>query len=301
MEIRQLHYFVAVADERGFARAAERLGIVQPAVSQQIARLERELGVQLFDRSARQIRLTEAGARLLPEARALLDQETRIRRVAADLSSDSVLRLGTSQGLGDRLERLLQGLPGKVRLRALPLNERLAAVRSGDLDAAFVRGMDTVTGLELLPLWEGRLVAILPATHRLAGKAVLELSDLAELPLRLAPRSDNPPLHDLLLGACREAGFEPAPAPPFTNLQDTVAEIGIGEPSWTVLYQAGAEVVPTRRVAVRPLTRPLVTTSLAVPQGPPGPALRRLLESARSLEPGRSTQGGIGSVGEPAT
>ncbi|MCA2230014.1 LysR family transcriptional regulator [Nonomuraea aurantiaca] len=285
MEIRQLRYFVTVADEGGFARAAERLQIVQPAVSQQVARLERELGVRLFDRSTRQIRLTGAGERLLPEARALLDVEERIRHVATDIATgrDGVLRLGTSQGLGDRLDLVLQELPPKlgVRLSALPLDERLAAVRAGQLDAAFVRVLDAAPGLELLPLWTDRLVVALPAAHPLAGKPVLELGDLARLPLRLAPRADNPPLHDLVLAACRSAGFEPVCGPAFTTVQDTLAEIGTGAASWTILYQGATDLVPARRVALRPLADAEITTSLAVPPAPPGPMLRLLLDAVR--------------------
>lgn len=285
MEIRQLRYFVTVADEGGFARAAERLRIVQPAVSQQIARLERELGVRLFDRSSRRVRLTGAGERLLTEAQALLAVEQRIRRIAGNIAAgtDGILRLGTSQGLGDRLDRLLQELAPRLRVRlsSTPLAERLAAVRSGALDAAFVRALEHAPGLEMVPVWTDPLAVALPAAHPLAGKSVLELTELAELPLRLAPREDNPPLHDLLMRACHEAGFEPMRGEPFTNLQDTMAQIGTSTPSWTILYQAVADLVPVNRVAVRPLAGPNVTTSLAIPPGPPGPALRMLLESAR--------------------
>src|SRR5438034_4146258 len=151
MELRQLAYFAAVADELSFRRAAERLHIVQPAVSQQVRRLERELGVPLFDRSSRRVRLTAAGERLLPEARAVLAVAGRVREVAADVAAgaDGILRVGTSQGLGERLDRTLEELrktaPGiRVRLVSAPAAERVARVarvRAGDLDAAFVRAV----------------------------------------------------------------------------------------------------------------------------------------------------------------
>ncbi|MEU4547166.1 LysR family transcriptional regulator [Nonomuraea dietziae] len=284
MELRQLAYFVAVAEEGGFGRAAERLSIVQSAVSQQIRRLERELGVPLFDRSTRHVRLTGAGERLLPEARAVLAAAHRARQVAADIraGTDGVLRLGILQGPGDRIYRMLNELAAvaprlRVRPRRLPLPARLSAVRSGELDAALVRALTNAPGLELLPIWTDPLYVALPAEHPLTRSAMLSLEDLAELPLRLAPREDNPPFHDLVTDACRVAGITPPQGPPFTTFHETLADIGVAAPSWTVFYEvAGLPEVP--RVAIRPLAEPALTTSLAVPPGPPTPAVRHLLD-----------------------
>ncbi|MEU4193197.1 LysR family transcriptional regulator [Kribbella sp. NPDC026611] len=107
MELRQLRYFVTVAEELHFGRAADRLNIVQPAVSQQVARLERELGLKLLDRSSRHVRLTGDGERMLTEARAVLAAADRASSIAADLASgqSGTLRLGTIPGIRDRLER----------------------------------------------------------------------------------------------------------------------------------------------------------------------------------------------------
>ncbi|MFB4270862.1 LysR family transcriptional regulator [Nonomuraea sp. GTA35] len=284
MELRQLAYFVAVAEEGGFSRAAERLSIVQSAVSQQIRRLERELGVPLFDRSTRHVKLSGAGERLLPEARAVLAAAHRARQVATDIraGTDGVLRLGIVQGPGDRIYRVLNELAAvaprlQVRPRRLPLPDRLSAVRSGELDAALVRALSGAPGLELLPIWTDPLYVALPAGHPLTRSAELKLEDLADLPIRLAAREDNPPFHDLITDACRAAGTVPPPGPPFTTLQETLADIGVGTPSWTVFYEVtGLPEVP--RVAIRPLAGPTLTTSLAVLPGPPTPAVRRLLE-----------------------
>lgn len=285
VELRQLAYFVAVADEGGFGRAAERLSIVQSAVSQQVRRLERELGVPLFDRTTRRVRLTGAGERLLPEARAVLAAARRTRQVAADLraGTEGVLRLGVVHGPGDRVYRTLNELasvaPGlQVRPRRLPLPARLAAVRAGELDAALVRALTDAPGLELLPIWEDPLHVALPAGHPLARSSVLRLEDLADLPLRLAAREDNPPFHDLVSDACRAAGAAPPAGPPFTTFAETLADIGVGPASWTVFYEvAGLPELP--RVALRPLAEPALTTSLAVPPGPPAPAVRHLLDA----------------------
>lgn len=286
MEIRQLHYFVTVAEELGFGRAAEALHIVQPAVSQQIRRLERELGVRLFDRTSRHVRLTGAGQRLLPEARAVLAATDKTRQLAAQISAggEGILRLGTSQGLGERLARVLHELrraaPGvEAQLVAAPVGERIAAVRSGRLDAAFVRALTHAPDLELLPMWDEPLTVALPATHPLAAQQAIDLPELAGIPLRLAPRTDNPPFHDLILRAYQAAERTPVFGPVFTNTQDTLAQIGTGPPSWTVLYTSVAHQIAVRGVAFRPLTGIAARTSLAVPPGPPSAVLRRLLEA----------------------
>ncbi|CAG7647057.1 LysR family transcriptional regulator [Actinacidiphila bryophytorum] len=281
MELRQLHYFATVAAELSFSRAAEQLHIVQPGVSQQISRLERELGVPLFHRTTRQVRLTPAGERLLPEARAALDAAERVRQLAVELAAGTepaALRIGTSQGLGDRLDRILEAAGVPVRLTARPLHDRLAAVRSGELDAAFVRVLTGAPGLDLLPLWTDPLVAALPAAHPLAAQPALTPEQLSALPVRLAPAEQNRPLHDLLTAA----GVGRLRAAPFTTVQDTLAEIGSGPPTWTVLYAAVADLTPVRRVAFRPLTAPTPTTSLAVRPGHRPPGLRDFLAACRS-------------------
>src|SRR6266496_3212464 len=269
VEIRQLTYFVTLAEELSFGRAAERLHIVQPAVSQQIRRLERELGVPLFDRSSRHVRLTAAGECLLPEARAVLAAVGQVRQVAAGVVAGvgGILRVGTSQGLGERLDRTLE----ELRKAAPGLQVRLVSAPAA--------------GVELLPMWREPLTVALAATHPLAAQPAVKLAQLRGIPLRLAPRSDNPPFHDLILGACADAGFEPLPGPPFTTPQDTLAEIGTGPPAWTPLYIAAADLMPMRRVAFRPLAGLTAQTCLVVPPGPPAPALRHLLDACASANP----------------
>ncbi|MGW8764724.1 LysR family transcriptional regulator [Streptomyces sp. NPDC055815] len=296
MELRQLRYFVAVAEEGGFGRAAERLGIVQSAVSQQIRRLERAWGVELFERTTRHVRLSGAGERLLPEARAVLVAADHTARVAADIAAgaDGVLRLGGIHGPGDRVNRVLAELASaaprlQVRLHRLPVARRLEAVRTGELDAALVRALPdepgAAPGLALLPLWSDPLYAALPEHHPLSAAPEPRLEQLARLPLRLAPREANPPFHALVTGAFRAAGLQLVQGPEFTDLQATLTEIGTApEPSWTLFYEVrGLPTVP--RVAVRPLAGLTVATSLAVRPGPPGPALRHLLGSLHAVAP----------------
>ena len=289
MEIRQLQYFTAVAEELHFGRAAERLNIGQPAVSQLIRRLERELGVELFDRSPRHVRLTPAGSRLLPQARAVLAAVERARAVVAEelaVQRDS-LRIGTSTGMGERLDDVLTAFAelapqAAADLRYVPTRDRLEQVAEGALDAAFVRGeQEEDERLRIVPVWQEPLVAVLPAAHPLAAHAELSLAELAALPLRLTPRRNNPPLVDLVLSACRDAGFEPVPGPPSTALQDTLAAIGSGTPMWTVVYAAHAAQLRTSRVAFVPFGAPglTITTGLALHRTRPPRHARALLEA----------------------
>ncbi|MGW2376242.1 MULTISPECIES: LysR family transcriptional regulator [Kitasatospora] len=291
MELRQLRCFVAVAEELHFGRAAEKLLLGQPAVSQQVRRLERELKVELFDRSPRYVRLTPAGERFLPAARNVLVAEDAARALAADLAVPAVLRLGTVTGLGERLDLILdtyqRQAPGvRVELQSVPVRERLARLSDGRLDAAFVRGAIAGSSPELrfLPAWEDELVLALPARHALADRSEVDLADLADLPLRLIDRRDNPALVDLVLGACAQAGFRPVLGPAHGALQDTLASIGTGTPMWTVVYAANARMTNTHRVAFRPCrTRLALPTSIAVRRSAPLPRL--LLEACRRTPP----------------
>ncbi|MBO1334183.1 LysR family transcriptional regulator [Streptomyces sp. VRA16 Mangrove soil] len=299
MELRQVKYFVAVAEELHFGRAAERLHIVQPTVSQQVRRLEREFGLELFDRTSRSVRLTGAGRAFLPHARAILAAE----RAAAEAmdgvraEQETTLRVGTNVGLGLRLDGVLTVLSERapqllVELVSGPGATRLQQVRDGELDATFLRGPDAdpdpAPGLELLPLWRDVLVAALPAAHPLAGRDRVDLADLAELPLRIAPRAAHPALVDAVLDACRAAGFEPVMGPAFTTDQDTLAAIAAGRPSWTVYFAAQAAVQPAHRIAFRPFadrdTAPGLRTYLAVRPGPPSRRLAALLDACHAQD-----------------
>jgi DNA-binding transcriptional LysR family regulator len=287
MELRQLRYFVTVAEELHFARAAERLHIAQPAVSQQIRRLERELGVELFDRSPRRVTLTEPGIRLLPEARAVLAAAARVRAVASTAHSaeTATLRLGTSAGLGDHLDRLMERLTPdmRVELEYGPTTERVERVLDGRLDAAFVRGPLEHPGLRRIPVWDDPLLVAISARHPLAGEPEIRLSGLARFPLRLTDHRNNAPLVDLVTRACLEAGFTPVPGPVAAALTDTLAVIGTDD-TWTVVYAAHARQLQTTRVVFRPLEGPglALTTALLVRRESPPAVLDTLLAACAS-------------------
>lgn len=292
MELRQFEYFVAVADEGGFGRAAGRLHVVQASVSQQIARLERELGLRLFDRNTRRVGLTAAGERLLPEARAALAAAARVGHVAAEIVSggQGVLRLGTARAFAERvrpaLDMLAERVPGlRVRLVQEPRERRIEALRGGELDAALVRGDGPLPDLATVAVWDDPLFVALPATHALAASPRLEPADLAGLPLRLAPRDRNPAFHDLVTGLLRASGVDVPVGPHFTTLQETLealaSDAASGAASWTVFDLVG-DLPPARRIAFRPLLGARSAVSLAVRPGPLSPAIRHLLDALES-------------------
>ncbi|MGW5861315.1 LysR substrate-binding domain-containing protein [Streptomyces sp. NPDC055239] len=294
VELRQLEYFVAVADEGGFGRAAVRLHVVQASVSQQIARLERELGVRLFDRTTRRVGLTASGERLLPEARDALASAARVGRVAAEIvsSGEGVLRLGTARAFAERvhpaLDALAERVPGlRVRLVQDARERRIDALRSGELDAVLVRGDTPLPGLAAVPVWDDPLIVALPATHPLAAQPLIETADLAGLPLRLAPRDRNPAFHDLVTGLLRASGIDVPPGPYFTTLHETLTAIATdaasGAASWTVFDIVGA--LPTaRRIAFRPLPGTRSTVSLAMRPGPPSHTIRHLIAALKPAD-----------------
>jgi DNA-binding transcriptional LysR family regulator len=291
MELRQLEYFVAVAEELHFGRAADRLHIGQPAVSQQVRRLERELGAELFDRSPRHVRLTAAGQALLPQARDVLAAVARARAAVTEASGapPAPLRIGTSSGLGERLElvldellRLAPELPVEL-VMAGPTPERLDRVADGSLDAAFVRGAvaDEGRGLRVVPLWRDELVAAVPARHPIAQAQYATFAALAPLGLRLTARRNNPALVDLIVGAFHAAGEEPSSSSPYTRLADTLAAIGADGTSYTVMYAAHAEQIRNRRVAFLPFEPPGLglMTHLVVSRSRPTPHFSLLMQA----------------------
>lgn len=260
MELRQLTYFARVADDLHFGRAAERLHVVPSAVSQQIGRLERELGVELFDRSHRAIRLTPAGAHFRELAEQVLDAQVRAsdemrkwKRAAA------TVRVGTTAGLGKRVNELvnkstLSRPPLTLAMTYRPTSERLAAVAGGELDLAFVRGDSRASRpYDFTPVWDDELVVALPEAHSLAGRAVIMLGDLAGLPLSITDRRHNPDLHDTVYQAAARSGFVPTQGAEFAEMYESFAALAIGAPSWTVFLATHAETLTIPGIVFRPV------------------------------------------------
>jgi DNA-binding transcriptional LysR family regulator len=218
MELRQLRYFVAVAEELHFRRAAERLHISQPPLSQQIAALEEELGVRLLERTRRRVELTAAGEAFLRDARATLaelDVAVSTAR-AIDAGQEGVLRVGF---VGSALlsivpatvQRFRRTRPGaEIELRERSTVEQLRAVSTGLVDVGLVRPpIEADETLHTEVVRRERTVAALPEGHPLAGLRRVPMRRLAAEPLVLFPRDQAPGFHDLLISALAGTGTAP--------------------------------------------------------------------------------------------
>jgi DNA-binding transcriptional LysR family regulator len=217
MELRHLRYFVAVAEELHFRRAAERLYVAQPAVSEQIRKLEQELGVRLFDRNQRSVSLTVAGAALLEEARHVLRHAEAAQEAARSAGDRATMRLRIghlADSLPTSVARALRQLSGsapnvRVDLKtgsALRLVEDLRAHR---IDAAIVALPAPTNGLRATIVDEQRPVAVLPAGHPSAGESSIDLGRVAPERVVMLPRDVNPPFHDGVVALCHRAGVSP--------------------------------------------------------------------------------------------
>ena len=217
MELRQLRYFVAVAEELHFRRAAERLYVAQPAISEQIRKLEAELGVQVFDRSPRGVALTEAGSALLEEARRMLELAERAQRAARTAHDRAAARLRIAYlpeslpaAVPRALRRLAVHAPNvEVTLETGPALKLIDAVRERRADAVITALPAPVEGLRTTPLGDEHLVAAVPVSDDRALEAALTLERVATSRLLLPPRDANPAFHNAVVSMYRDEGLAP--------------------------------------------------------------------------------------------
>jgi len=217
MELRHLRYFQAVAEERHFGRAAERLHMAQPPLSQQIRQLEDELGVRLLDRNTRRVELTDAGSAYLERVRAILvevDQAgEEARRVAAGLQGRLVvgcvgsatysLLPALARTLREELPRVDFAFRGEMLVPA-----QVAALLDREIDLALLRPPVDEPALRLTTLRQDRLIVALPEGHRLAGRKRLRVEDLRGEDL-VVHAARGSVMHGTVQALCRQAGFEP--------------------------------------------------------------------------------------------
>jgi DNA-binding transcriptional LysR family regulator len=249
MELRHFRYFVAVAEELHFRRAAERLHVAQPAVSEQIRKLESELGVQLFERTKRSVMLTPAGTAMLAEARRVLRQADLAQaaaRNAAEVASTR-LRIGyLSDSLPANASRAIRMLTAsaprvQVLLETGPALDLIEAVRAEQLDVAVVGLPAPTRGLRATRAGHEGVVAALPVTHPLAAGAPISIERLAPERLVMLPRDTNPAFHNAIMSICRDAGLSP-------SLLE-LAEPRVVQALMSVATGAGAALLPESAAA----------------------------------------------------
>ena len=212
MELRHLRYFVAVAEELHFRRAGERLHVAQPAVSEQIRKLEQELGVKLFDRTQRNVLLTEPGRALLIEARHALRQVDVAAAAARSAHANACMRLRIGylpDSVPASLPRALRQLASapRVRVELEPGEPRrlLDDLRSGRVHAVVTTLPAPTARLRVSPLGTQRALAVLPAGHAHAVRPCVALEWITREDLLVLPRAVDPPFYDAMVAMCREA------------------------------------------------------------------------------------------------
>jgi DNA-binding transcriptional LysR family regulator len=236
MDLRRLRYFVVVAEEQNFSRAAERLRMAQPPLSDQIKRLEKALGVRLFDRSSRGARLTAAGELLLGEARRLLVQAEQTAEMVRRVGDGEVGRLtlgfvpsASNKVLPPMLSEFRRRYPD-VRLFLQEMNPDwlVAGLHEGRIDVSLFYLPFEDESLDHKAISREPLVVALPQAHDLAAEKEIDLGDLADQPFVLPARYRMPGLHGRVLEACREAGFEPEAVQKEVWLMQTIVGLVAG-------------------------------------------------------------------------
>ena len=299
MELRHLRYFVAVAEELHFGRAAARLRIAQPPLSRQIRDLEREMGAALFERVPRGVELTPAGVALLPEARLTLAQAERAQRTAQRAARGEIgrLRVGFVEAaiysgvLPEVLGFFRMHLPDiGLSLFEMDLRQQADAFREGRIDLGILHSLppDAERLLRVEPVYSEPLVAALPRAHPLAGRARPGLGDFAAEPFVFFPRHVGPEVFDGIIARCRAAGFSPRvvqEAAGWPTLAGLVAAgVGVTFVPRSLTHFRRPEVVyrPVRGLAVD------MTTSAAWKRGASSPVRERFVTTLRAVARART-------------
>lgn len=220
LELRHLRYFVAVAEELNFSRAAERLHMAQPPLSAAIRQLEQELGTELLSRTTREVRLTEAGRTFLAGAYRTLAELERARSDTKRAAAGEVGQLRVGFSWSARFETLPAigrsfrlSHPDVSLLTEEMWNARmLPALRSGQIDVAISLCPEIAGEFSYQTIRSEPVLALLAESHPLADKPELALRDLADERWLMFPRELAPRLYDALVNLCRQAGFEPLPS-----------------------------------------------------------------------------------------
>lgn len=298
MELRQVRYFVTLAEELNFSRAATRLHMTQPPLTRQIQQLEESLGVQLFTRSNRGVTLTDSGQTFLQEARQLLSlaEQTMDRTRLADRGAIGRIDIGVfGSAILDVVPQLLQSFRSAfpkvvVTLATMGKVAQIRALREGRLTIAFNRFLPHEPDMVVETVLEEPLCVAMNRHHRLVARDDIGLAELVDEPFILFPNRGRPSLADEVVGLCRARGFEPQVVQETSDVLSCIALVATGcgvslvPSSTTRLKLAGVRYVPLAEPA------PRVELNCMYRKGDASPILRAFLDILhRYREPGGAT------------
>ncbi|QDR81724.1 LysR substrate-binding domain-containing protein [Sporomusa termitida] len=299
MELRHLHYFIAVAEELHFSRAASRLKMAQPPLSQQIQNLETEIGAPLFYRTKRQVALTEAGKVFLEKA----------YQIIADVQKAGVAARNTQQGkqgcliVGftgiatfNMLPRLIPAYRARyplveLTLRQLGTTEQARALLQEELQVGILCLPVITAELNFEVVCRDAFVVALPQNHQLAECQSVDVRQLAPNSFIMTTRKVGEGYHDGIINICRHAGFEPRISQEVHELQTSVSLVAAG--MGIALLPGSIQKLNIKGVVYRPLTNaiPPLETAIAWHKNEKSPRVENFLALARSVSPGVSTRG----------
>jgi DNA-binding transcriptional LysR family regulator len=290
MELRHLRYFIALAEELHFGRAAARLHVVQPALSQQIRRLEEELQLQLFQRTKRKVVLTEAGAVLLEKARLTLahaaDAVSSAKRASRGEFGELIVGFVGSAAfyfLPKLLQRFRASFPEvRLVLRELTTTQQLAALKTASIRIGLLRPPISDSEISTETLARESWMLAMPRSHRLRDRTRVALDQVAQDPFIATPRSLGPGLYDQALGLCMQAGFSPRVVQEAIQMSTIVSLVaaGIG----VALVPSSVKNLGIKNVLYKPLRgSPSVDLAAAWRRADQDPILRNWLSVIRDV------------------
>lgn len=269
--IRQLWMFLAVAEEKHFGRAAQRLNMSQPPLTEQIKVLEQSLKMNLFERSRRGTQLSPAGAAILPAVRQFADQVERLERVVREVAAgqSGVLQVGAiTSAMLDTVPALQNALKREyphltVFVREIDSVEAIPALESGELDVAFARLDGPVgNGIGSIALAEDRLAVAVPRGHPLAELSRVRLRSLADESLVMSSRQVSPAYFDFLIATCRSNGFAPRVLHEVRSVMSQIAYVGCGQ--GVALVPASMRRLASENIVFRPLKERVMVVTAAL-------------------------------------
>jgi len=289
IELRHLHYFIAVAEELHFSRAAQRLCISQPPLSQQIRGLEDELGVKLFERTKRQVHLTEAGKVFLDRSYQVLAQLEQAIAVTQRIGRGEVGRLAigfvgsaTYTVLPNILSVFREQFPAvELRLHELTTAEQIQALHHKQVDIGIVRSVIIEPSLSTECVLQESIILALPQTHPLSAQTKVSLSTLADESFILFPAKMGPIFYEQIINICQQAGFRPKVAQEAVQMQTIVGLVAAG--LGIAFVPACLQNFPRSGVIYRPLQEQTPKTGLylAWRQHDSSPVIRAFLGLAQ--------------------